>query len=73
LLIIKNIKCDFVKEHSFITKTKPYLEFKTEEGSIISDQKEEPKGLVLSWNETLRLRIKENSKINIHLLDKNEK
>lgn len=72
LLLLKNIRCSFVKEHSFITKTKPYLQAACEEVTATTDSKEEAQGLSLAWTDGLRLRVKENSKITLSLLDKND-
>jgi hypothetical protein len=62
-----------VKEHSFISKSKPFIEFRSEEGSVSSDPKDESKDLVFAWSEVLRLKIKDGSKFTIHLKDKNDK
>lgn len=30
LLLLKNIRCNFVKEHDFILKSKPFMQFSTD-------------------------------------------
>lgn len=72
LLLIKNVRCNFVKQHSFLIKSKPFFQAASEEGQVTTDHKEETEGLVVSWTEGLRLRVKEGSKITLSLLDKND-
>lgn len=53
-------------------KAKPYLEASAEEGTMATDAKEEVIGTTMAWNDHLRLKIKENSKVTISLLDKTD-
>jgi hypothetical protein len=36
LLLVKNIRCSFVKEHEFIKKSKPFIQLSTEDGKVCS-------------------------------------
>ena len=49
---------------------KPFLHFKTEDSSVSTDIKENTTGLSTGWSEVIRLRIKENGKINVYLKTK---
>ena len=71
LLLIKNIRCTFVKELTLVTKSKPCFQVASEEGHATTETKDEIQNLTVSWTEILRLRVKEGSKLTLSLLDKN--
>jgi hypothetical protein len=72
LLLLKNLRCSFVKEHSFISKSKPFLQISSDDGQVGTEAKDEIQGLAISWSESMRLRVKEGSKVTLALLDKND-
>ena len=72
LLVVKNIRTEFVKQHSFLLKTQPYVKVTCEDYTIITEHKEDGSGLQLAWSDSLRLRIKETGKILISMIDKND-
>jgi len=55
-----------------VAKTKPFINLATEEGSTATEARPDGKGLLLTWTDSLRLRINENSRIIISLLDQND-
>lgn len=72
LLIIKNIKTDFVKQHSLLLKTMPFIKISSEESSNATEHKDDGSGLQLAWSDCLRVRMKDTSKIKVEMLDKND-
>ena len=72
MLIVKGVKCEFVKQHNFLLKTAPYIKISCDDNSICSEPKDDGSGLQLSWSENMRLKIKENGKVVVSMLDKND-
>jgi hypothetical protein len=50
LILLKNIRCAFVKELTLVSKSKPFLQVASEEGQVATEAKEELQGLVVSWS-----------------------
>lgn len=63
---------ELLKESKLFLKAKPYLQATVEEISMATDPKDEVVGTTMTWNDNLRLKIKENSQITITLIDKTE-
>ena len=72
LLLARNIKLELQKENKQIIKTRPYIKLTAEENNACTDAKEEVAGTTVSWNDSLRLRVKESSKITICMVDKDQ-
>lgn len=63
---------ELLKESKMFLKAKPYLQATVEEISTATDPKDEVVGTTMTWNDNLRLKIKDNSKITISLIDNTE-
>ena len=55
-----------------MSKTLPFIKIAADEHSQESEIKEEVTGTVLSWVDSLRIRIKETSRVLVSMVDRNE-
>ena len=72
LLLLKNFRVELVKESKLFLKARPYLQFTADEICMATEPKDEVLGTSITWGESLRLKIKENSKVTIELFDKDD-
>lgn len=67
---MRNFRVQLVRENKVFLKSKPFLQLQAESVQISTEAKEQVTGLSLFWGESLRLRIKDSSKIQMKMLDR---